>query len=91
MSEKKQEYAVLLKPAAKRQIKKLPADIQSEVIQILKTLRGNPRPPGATNVIQAPGHYRIRVRGYRIVYIVNDKEKHVVIIKAAKRDEVYGR
>ena len=85
------EYEVLFKPLAERQLGKLPREIRQSVISQIAALGKTPRPHGMVKVHAAPGHYRVRIRDWRIIYLINDKEKRVVIVKIGKRDDIYDR
>jgi len=39
-------YEVLIKPAAQRQLKKLPRAVQADLITLIEHLTQDPRPPG---------------------------------------------
>jgi mRNA interferase RelE/StbE len=49
-------------------------------------LGSNPRPPTSKKLIEKGG-YRVRVRDYRILYTVDDKNKVVVIYRTKIRSE----
>ena len=52
------------------------------------SLKNNPRPPGCEKLTDEEG-YRVRVRNYRILYRINDKDKIVFIHRVRHRREVY--
>jgi mRNA interferase RelE/StbE len=47
-----------------------------------------PRPHGTVKLEGTEG-YRIRVGEYRVVYLVNDRERVVDVVRIAHRREVY--
>ncbi|MDJ0578687.1 type II toxin-antitoxin system RelE/ParE family toxin [Crocosphaera sp.] len=65
-------YQVELKSSAKRQFKKLSADIQTIIIGKLEQLKVNPRPRQCKKIVGEENTYGIRVKDYRIIYEVFD-------------------
>jgi mRNA interferase RelE/StbE len=84
-------YQVELAPAAVRQIKKLPRDVQQLVVQQLEELALNPRPNGVVKLEGAESLYRVRLGDYRIVYQIQDEVLLVTVVKVAHRREVYRK
>ncbi|KAM3092675.1 type II toxin-antitoxin system RelE family toxin [Phormidesmis sp. 146-35] len=81
-------YQVELSPSARRQLKKLPSDIQAEVLQALTDLAADPRPMGIAKM-SGDDAYRIRVGKYRVVYEIYDEVLIVIVVKIGHRREVY--
>jgi mRNA interferase RelE/StbE len=87
-------YRIDFKPAALRHLRKLARRITwsdwETPEQAIDDLSATPRPSGA---VKLPGtdFYRIRVGGYRVIYIVDDKERSVTITKVARRAEATYR
>jgi mRNA interferase RelE/StbE len=84
-------YAVVLKPAAVRDLRKLPQDARRRVAARLDALAGDPRPPGVEALQGASDLYRVRVGDYRIVYQVEHKVLVVLVVRIGHRREVYRR
>ncbi|MBN2298349.1 MAG: type II toxin-antitoxin system RelE/ParE family toxin [Deltaproteobacteria bacterium] len=82
-------YIVKFTQHAARSFRKLPRDVQTRLSQSIESLKNNPRPPGFEKLKGEDDVYRIRVRDYRILYEVRDKELVVCIIEAGHRREVY--
>lgn len=60
-----------------RQIRNLPPEAKAKIIEAIKSLAQNPRPPGVEKI---KGHYhRVRIGGYRVIYAILKKEKVIVI------------
>jgi mRNA interferase RelE/StbE len=55
----------------------------------LEVLEIDPRPRTAVKLIGEEGAYRIRVGDYRVVFLVNDGERIVEVIRVAHRRDVY--
>ncbi len=82
-------YSVLLAPPAERQLRSFPSVVQKRLVKRLKTLQNDPRPAGIKKLAGADGLYRIREGDYRIIYMIQDKELVVLILKIGDRKEVY--
>jgi mRNA interferase RelE/StbE len=82
-------YQVEISPAALRQLKKLTPDIYTLIIATLEELEVTPRPPSVSKLEGEANLYRIRVRDYRIVYQIQDKELIVLVVKIGHRKDIY--
>jgi mRNA interferase RelE/StbE len=58
------------------------------IVTAIDGLATNPRPAGAAK-LAGRDDFRIRVGDYRIVYVVDDQERLVVIARIAHRRDVY--
>ena len=83
-------YAVALKPAAERDFKKLPRNIQERIAPVIGALANNPRPPGARKLQGEDDLYRVRSGDYRVVYQVTDKALLVLVVRVRHRKDVYS-
>ncbi len=77
---------VELAPAAQRQLRRLPPGDAARLRGPILALAIDPRPPG---VIKLAGtdFWRLRVGDLRIVYLVDDGEGLVIVLKVARRSE----
>ena len=82
-------YAVELRPAARRDLRKIPKMDAGRIIAAIESLAKNPRPPGVKKLVGVEELYRIRVGDYRIVYQVQDERLLVLVVKIGHRREVY--
>ena len=82
-------YSVFLAPAAERQLKKLPQQIKTQIVPLLKALGDEPRPAGAKKLKGSEGIWRIRKGNYRILYEIQDKQLTVLVVKIDDRKQVY--
>ena len=71
-----------------RQIRRLPWQTQERVNRTIARLAEDPRPPGSKKLTARDG-YRIRVGDYRVLYLVDDNAKLVVIYRVMSRGDVY--
>lgn len=84
-------FTVTISPAARRQIKKLERKTQERIIQRLRELTANPRPPDIKKMSGERDLYRARTGDYRIIYQIQDDELVILVLKAGHRREVYRR
>lgn len=82
-------YSIELKPAAVRDLKKLPEDVRKQVAEKVDSLAETPRPPGGETVKGSSGLLRLRVGDYRILYEVQDKALVIFVVRVRHRREVY--
>lgn len=82
-------YKLEFRPAAVRALRKLPEDVQQRVRAATELLRSDPRPPGCRALTGRPGHIRIRLGDYRVVYRVQDDVLVVVVVDVGHRRDVY--
>ena len=82
-------YEIEILSKQRRQIKALPKDIQNLVRAKIRSLAGNPRPPGVKKLSGLKNLYRIRVGEYRIIYDIQDRVLVVVIVSVGHRKEIY--
>ncbi|PAX60704.1 type II toxin-antitoxin system RelE family toxin [Brunnivagina elsteri] len=82
-------YEVEITPAARRQIKKLPNDIQKQVVEQLEELAFEPRPDGVKKLAGSDDLYRVRLGKYRIIYEIQDGLLLITVVKVKNRSDVY--
>ncbi len=77
---------VELAPAAGRQLRRLPPGDAARLRGPILALAIEPRPPGEMKLV-GTDFWRLRVGDLRIVYMVDDAEDLVVVLKVARRSE----
>lgn len=82
-------FRLILKPAAEKQLDRLPKSMQRRVAEKLVQLEANPRMPGSVKLAGTQATYRARVGDYRIVYEVEEARRIVFVTIIAHRREVY--
>ncbi|WP_081746696.1 type II toxin-antitoxin system RelE/ParE family toxin [Arthrobacter sp. H5] len=73
-------HAVQFTTAAARQIRKLPRQVGSRVLDAVAALENNPRPPGATKLVGEENAWRIRVGDYRVIYDIHDDDLIITVV-----------
>jgi mRNA interferase RelE/StbE len=84
-------YSVSLAPAAARQMRALPQQIQARLFPAIADLANDPRPLGSRKLTGEADLYRIRVGNYCIVYAIDDDAMTVTVVKVGDRKDVYRR
>jgi mRNA interferase RelE/StbE len=83
------KYRIEFAPAATRQLKKLPRDVQVRLTRKIDTLAERPRPEGVKKLEGEASLYRMRVAHYRVIYTIQDKLRLVLVVTLGKRADVY--
>ena len=71
----------------------IPSKIQDEIMEGIEGLADDPRPAGEPKikppliVYQYAAQYRLKIRNYRVLYDVDDKQRIVWIFNVRKRNE----
>ena len=81
----KKVYRVILKSSASKDLESIPADFFLNIDKAISELGKNPRPFGTKKLDGLL--YRVRVRRWRILYAIFDKEEQVIILRVRPRNE----
>ena len=79
-------HKVELAPDAQRQLRRLPPGDASRLRGPILALAIEPRPPGSVK-LAGSDFWRLRVGDLRIVYLIDDDDRLVVVLKIARRSE----
>ena len=79
-------YRVELAPAATRQLRRLPPGDAARLRGPILALAIEPRPSGTVK-LTGTDFWRLRLGELRIVYLIDDDERLVVVLKVARRSE----
>ena len=82
-------YEVLLSKAARKQLASLPVFIHNKIIEDISHLSSVPRPVGCKKLKGYKNSYRIRVGDYRVIYEIEDKVLHILIVAIGYRKNIY--
>lgn len=83
-------YRVLLRPPAQKFLRKLrDKTLAARLVEAMRGLANDPRPPGCDKLAGLEALYRIRVGQYRVVYQIQDQMLLVLVVKIGHRREVY--
>jgi mRNA interferase RelE/StbE len=81
-------YRLLIKPSAAKELDRLPTGDRRRVVRRIEGLSADPRPSGCEK-ISGDDKYRVRQGDYRVIYLVNDDRRDVVVFKIGHRRDVY--
>ena len=85
-----ESYSVFLKSSAVKELEAIPRiDDRHRIIDRIRALCEDPRPPGSVKLAGREGQLRDRQGDHRIVYAVDDAALTVTIFKIGHRREVY--
>jgi mRNA interferase RelE/StbE len=82
------EYKVYFKESVEKDFSAIPKKDLQKIIQRIKALAEDPRPPGHEK-LTGQERYRIRQGRCRIPYSVQDRELTVWVVKVGHRKGVY--
>jgi mRNA interferase RelE/StbE len=83
------QFALQFRPAAVRQLRKLPKDAQRRLRAATEALCDQPYAPGATKLAGTDDLWRIRVGDFRVVDTIDDEVLVVTVVRVANRRDVY--
>ena len=85
-------YSVRIKASAAKEIEVIePLKARRQVVQRIRRLSEDPRPPGCEKLGGQRNRHRVRQGAYRIVYTVADDVLIVLVVKVGHRRDVYRR
>ena len=79
-------YQVVIERKAEKESEKIPSAYRRAIDKAILSLASNPRPRNAQKLTDRDG-YRIRVGAYRILYIIDEEAKLVVVYRIKIRSE----
>jgi mRNA interferase RelE/StbE len=82
-------YQVVTPKAIQKKIIALPPEVADRLDEAILALAEDPRPDGVVKMKGKKQTYRIRVGDYRIMYIIDDKQLIIVLVRCNHRREVY--
>lgn len=81
-------YRLLIKPSAAKELESIRQEDRRRVVRRIEGLATNPRPHGCEK-LSGEDKYRVRQGNYRVIYLVNDNSREVIVFKVGHRREVY--
>ena len=82
-------YSVELKPSARKELEALTDNALARIVRKLESLADNPRPVGCKKLKVYKDQWRVRVGGWRVLYIIDDGLMLVSVTRIGHRREVY--
>ena len=81
-------YRIEVERRAGKALARLPKKARLRIAAAIDSLGENPRPVSCLPVHAAPqGTYRVRVGNYRIICVILDEEKVVIVARISRRGE----
>ena len=81
-------YSLLIKTSAAKELEAAPRKDRVRLAERVASLALTPRPPGSEK-LSGENKYRIRQGNDRILYVIDDAESTVTIVKIGHRRDVY--
>jgi len=88
-SSKSAVYDVFLLPPAQKDIDTLEPSVFKRIIEKLRALSKEPRPPGCLKLTGEDG-YRVRIGDYRLLYRIDDGSKRIYVYRVKHRKDGYS-
>lgn len=82
-------YSIEFVSTAQKDIFKLPLHIRERAEAVIDLFNAEPRPYGCKKLKGLPNIWRVRVGDYRILYNIDDKQRHIIIYRILHRKDVY--
>jgi len=84
-------YRVEVSPGADKQLAKVKDRVlKARLLRAIHDLGVDPRPPGCLKLVGEVDQWRVRVGDWRVVYVIEDGQLVVVVVRVAVRGGVYG-
>jgi mRNA interferase RelE/StbE len=69
---------------ARRALHSMPGNYRQRARRLVENLANHPYPPGAKELRDLPGRFRLRLNGWRVIYKV-DQETNSLLVLAIRR------
>ncbi|HEY7456964.1 MAG TPA: type II toxin-antitoxin system RelE/ParE family toxin [Solirubrobacterales bacterium] len=76
-------------PTARRQLGGLPERYAAAVVELLPAIADNPKRLGKALRFELEGRWAARRGPYRVIYMLDEKERAVIVLAVAHRADVY--
>jgi mRNA interferase RelE/StbE len=83
------KFSIDIKASAQKELDALDNAVFARVDRKIMSLADNPRPAGCKKLRGYRDQWSIRAGDYRIVYLLDDAQARVTIVRVAHRKEVY--
>ena len=79
-------YKIKLRRTAQKELDAFSGQDYKVLARAISSLKQNPRPPRVKKLADS-GLWRVRIGHNRIVYVIDDENKSVIIVRVARRKE----
>lgn len=84
-------WGIRVMPTARRQLRRLPERYAAAVVELLPAIAANPKRLGKPLRFQLEGRWAARRGPYRVIYMLEEKTRTVIVLAVAHRADVYRR
>ncbi len=81
-------YSILIERTAQKSLAKIAQPDQDRIIQAIRSLAENPRPPRVKK-LSGRDAWRIRIGNYRVIYEIHDEELRILVVVIGHRRDIY--
>lgn len=82
------KYEITIERNALKALEKIPTVDRNKIVRFIESLENNPRPVGVKKLIGRDG-WRIRIGRYRVIYEIEDRICHILILDVGHRKDIY--
>ena len=82
-------YSIIIFPPAKKDLDAIKGKMLDRLEDAILKLELNPRPTGSKKLKGKEDLFRLRAGNFRILYVVDDAKKRVLVYRVAHRREAY--
>ncbi len=82
-------YQVFYRANVEKELDAIPEPYQTNIREAIRSLAGDPRPPGFKKLVNMGDTHRIRVGKYRVAYLIVDRRLIVTVVAVAERGKIY--
>jgi len=83
------DYAITFARSARKELERLSDALVQRIFPKIEALAKEPRPSGCLKLTGEENLWRIRVGDYRVIYTIDDKNRHVDVVAVRHRREAY--
>lgn len=84
-----ENYSIEFLRTARKELSKLPEDVQQRIAEKIDELQANPHPPGVKALKNGDGRLRLRVGDYRVIYRIESDRLIIIVVKIGHRRNIY--
>ena len=82
-------YKLIIQKSARKELDNIPDPFYLRIDEAILSLRKNPYPFPQSKELKGEDKHRLRVGDFRVVYMVDEKQKVIAIYRIRHRKDVY--
>ena len=82
-------YTIRFDRKVKKDFRSIPAQDIKRIESAIQDLSSNPRPDGCIKLKESNNYYRIRVGSYPLVYLIEDENLLILVVRVDHRRDIY--